>query len=80
VSEEWSYRAFRVRHGDIPKRARYKGMDWYIEFSDGDIWIGFDEIMNKLGEKGWDIFSVTADFWGSDGNVRAYMLFAKKPK
>jgi len=80
MADKWSYWAIRVYYDDLPKRSRRKGRDWYIDWADGDVWIGFNEIMDKIGEQGWEIFSVTADDWNTPaGYVRAYRIFAKKP-
>jgi hypothetical protein len=71
----WTIAAYLERHEVSRKKVEW---DWTVDFSDGR-WIGLDQILDKLGEQGWEIISVIHQPSHLD-NREFYRFFCKRPK
>lgn len=84
MTAQWDYRMVYVVWDHTRESTRRNPrLDWVVTFTDTR-WEGWNEILNNLGDQGWEIFQidkqVDSNMGTSTGAPKSYTIFAKKPR
>jgi hypothetical protein len=80
--DKWEYRTVFVSYAHIRgSKGLFKmEKDWVVNYSDGSQTVGFEKILNKYGELGWELVNVVVEHSLGEGSASTdqYRLFFKK--
>jgi len=76
--DKWEYQTLVVLIDNVKGTKRDR--DWVVNYSDGSQTVGFEKILNKYGELGWELVNVVVEHSLGEGSASTdqYRLFFKK--
>lgn len=81
--QKWEYISVDI-HREITKKAGFlKGeaeSAWIASFEDGTSIKGIDNVLNRLGGRGWELVNMLPNNWGQVGYAMQLTAYFKRPK
>ena len=74
--DKWVYRTMYIEWKELKDSRGKKYNAWVVEFSDGSRVEGLDAILNREGNAGWEL--VTVSEWGGATTTRFLAFFKRK--
>lgn len=76
--DKWEYQTLVVLIDNVKGTKRDR--DWVVNYSDGSQTVGFEKILNKYGELGWELVNVVVQnsLGEMSTSTNQYRLFFKK--
>ena len=86
MNTQWEYRTpVPTWYYTRESSKQHPPFDWVVQFADGSQWDGWSEILDNLGNQGWEVFSVVVQEQTGHGGadrIRAaqFRVFPKRPR
>lgn len=84
MGAQWVYEDWQVTYAESQKSTEQERQwTWCVHFADGSQWDGWREILTRIGNSGWEIFSIvpiTKAISTTVSATKGYHIFAKKLK